>query len=1091
MGPRKRSTPGSAGRRSSRLAAGTPREGPTTGASIYREMIQEARAENAPEEGTSSPERPRKRKRPGDKAAPVEVPQAELAPATDAGEAEDDEDEDDEVEFEDVVIPMPTIQTITRDSDDEDDEEEEVQFEDVDLGSLAVPDTNDSPSREITLNLSAQKAAMTTPRRAVERRKAITKSEKERRFEVHKMHLLCLISHVERRNHWCNDTEVQDALEPLLTGKMVKLLNPRSNLTQFGQTESLKNGLQEARAMFRGKFKITERGMKRALWAEDEAQLKAYNLPEDIDSTLEKAHFIEAAKNLEGSRDVGVQLFCALLRCAGVDARLVCSLQPLSFAPNAPTMPKQRGTQSSPAKMSKAEVYAAAMAKYEAKRPEAPDLASSSSPRRRLGHLHAAGYNVPSISQPTVVTPPPPATKKIRGESPFPIYWIEVLDVAHQKWQPADPLVKNTQFNTDVYEPPASDRENCMSYVIAFEPDGTAKDVTRRYAKAYNSKTRKMRIDGAFANTIMSDTNDMTGEKWLRKVMRRYRKPSPTDVDQIEDTALGAAEMREPMPRNVADFKDHPIYALERHLRRHEVLVPGAERCGTVGAGSKGPLENVYRRRDVRIARSRDKWYRMGREVKPGEEPVKMLPKRARRKSRFGDDYDEEDDDPDKVGLFGDEIAGTPIYMFEQTELYHPPPVVDGKVPKNKFGNLDVYVPSMIPPGGVHIVHDRAREAAFILGIDYAPALTGFQFKGRQGTAVLTGVIIPQECEDGVRAALRGLAHLDAERAEELRSRQALRMWSRLLKALRIRERIFANVDPDEEAEAEERGQGLDKGKGVADDENIEMEDAPSDVSEEIYMVEDDEGGGFLVGRERERESERRYLWLWGGARDKLRTARKCKPSQPLPKNWPQHIPYLTYPLYSPKLTKHHFQSIRTRPPPSEELADVPRDLKPGPCPLARITPITDPRHPACGQSGLYAARDLRPGELILPYLGEVHVGNTSGEAGGEHADSDYDLWLDHGGDVAVDAARTGNEARFVNDYRGVPGKERPNAEFRAVWDPRFGSGAGERGMAVFVLPAGKKATGKARSVGIAKGEEILVSYGKGFWERRRAEETG
>lgn len=43
--------------------------------------------------------------------------------------------------------------------------------------------------------------------------------------------------------------------------------------------------------------------------------------------------------------------------------------------------------------------------------------------------------------------------------------------------------------------------------------------------------------------------------------------------------------------------------------------------------------------------------------------------------------------------------------------------------------------------------------------------------------------------------------------------------------------------------------------------------------------------------------------------------------------------------------------------------------------------------------------------------------------------------------------------------------------------------------MAVFVLPAGKNAPTKAGAGGIAKGAEILVSYGKGFWSRRKEEQ--
>ncbi|KAK4100509.1 hypothetical protein N658DRAFT_473003 [Parathielavia hyrcaniae] len=210
----------------------------------------------------------------------------------------------------------------------------------------------------------------------------------------------------------------------------------------------------------------------------------------------------------------------------------------------------------------------------------------------------------------------------------------------------------------------------------------------------------------------------------------------------------------------------------------------------------------------------------------------------------------------------------------------------------------------------------------------------------------------------------------------------------------------------------------------------------------------------------------------------------------PLPLNWPSHVPYLTAPAYSPHLTPAHLRALRTRPAdPSDPLPAIPRDLKPGPCASVLITPITDPSHPAHGQAGLFATCDLAPGELILPYLGEIHIGTAPFGSGGSeegynYAQSDYDLWLGREADLAVDAARMGNEARFVNDYRGVPGRggRKANAEFRVVWDAR----TAEICMAVFVLPAGKRAVGRARVVGITRGEEVLVSYGRGFWQGRR-----
>jgi SET domain-containing protein len=142
------------------------------------------------------------------------------------------------------------------------------------------------------------------------------------------------------------------------------------------------------------------------------------------------------------------------------------------------------------------------------------------------------------------------------------------------------------------------------------------------------------------------------------------------------------------------------------------------------------------------------------------------------------------------------------------------------------------------------------------------------------------------------------------------------------------------------------------------------------------------------------------------------------------------------------------------------------------------ITAIALADHPAHGQCGLFARRHLAPDTLILFYIGIIH--------GKEDMDptSDYDLSLDRDLGVGVDASKAGNEARFINDYRGVTQKG-PNAEFREVWVD-CGKGRYERRMAVYVLSAGKS---KKRAGGIKKGEEILVSYGKGFWSERQHNE--
>jgi hypothetical protein len=195
------------------------------------------------------------------------------------------------------------------------------------------------------------------------------------------------------------------------------------------------------------------------------------------------------------------------------------------------------------------------------------------------------------------------------------------------------------------------------------------------------------------------------------------------------------------------------------------------------------------------------------------------------------------------------------------------------------------------------------------------------------------------------------------------------------------------------------------------------------------------------------------------------------KPSTALPKNWPPSLPYLIVQAHSPALTAAQQQTLRTKP---SNAIEIPQNTPRGPYTNVKITPISNPSHPANGQAGLFAVKDLKPGTLILLYLGQIHA--SSSDPHDVHAKSDYDLSLDRDTGLGIDADRMGNEARFVNDYRGVG--DAPNAEFKEVWDLR----RGERGMAVFVLPAGKNA--KAR--GIRKGEEILVSYGRGFWGARK-----
>ncbi|KAK3074026.1 hypothetical protein LTR53_003865 [Teratosphaeriaceae sp. CCFEE 6253] len=214
-------------------------------------------------------------------------------------------------------------------------------------------------------------------------------------------------------------------------------------------------------------------------------------------------------------------------------------------------------------------------------------------------------------------------------------------------------------------------------------------------------------------------------------------------------------------------------------------------------------------------------------------------------------------------------------------------------------------------------------------------------------------------------------------------------------------------------------------------------------------------------------------------------TATEERPAEPppaLPANWPEGIVYLTDHTYSAAVSAEQRTALSRTLSDNATWTKISASSIVVPTPLLDIRIIADTKHPACGQRGLFATRHLVPDSFICLYLGHVHTNSMSDQ----DLDSDYDLSLDRDIGLSVDAARSGNESRCANDYRGIA--ERPNAEFRDCYikvpsAKRAGGTKWERRVAIFVLSAGKAAKRKA---GIKAGEEVLVSYGKGFWEGRK-----
>ncbi|KEG12981.1 hypothetical protein DQ04_01291110 [Trypanosoma grayi] len=117
---------------------------------------------------------------------------------------------------------------------------------------------------------------------------------------------------------------------------------------------------------------------------------------------------------------------------------------------------------------------------------------------------------------------------------------------------------------------------------------------------------------------------------------------------------------------------------------------------------------------------------------------------------------------------------------------------------------------------------------------------------------------------------------------------------------------------------------------------------------------------------------------------------------------------------------------------------------------------LTDPRHPAYGQVGLFAKKTIPSNTVVTPYSGYIEIFSTSCSS------RTYTMGFGSlGDDYALDAEFVGNYGRFANDPRGVEGL---SANLSA--ESRF-------------TPRGEAYTALVSRRIINKGEEILMSYGK------------
>ncbi|QHN91806.1 DNA repair protein [Arachis hypogaea] len=386
-----------------------------------------------------------------------------------------------------------------------------------------------------------------------------------------------------------------------------------------------------------------------------------------------------------------------------------------------------------------------------------------------------------------VSSPSKKMKRDISGESSTP---PQVISTAlgskkefDRKWVHVD-VVNSIIDGEDKVEAMAAACKTSLRYVVAFAGQG-AKDVTRRYCMKWY-KIASERVNSMWWDSVLAPLRDLESGATGGVVPSRTNHITSTQSNMsdsfvptrssLEDIELETRALTEPLPTNQQAYKAHPLYAIERWLTKYQVLHPKGPILGLCGGF------HVYPRTCVQTVKTKERWLREGLQVKANELPVKELKPSV--KTQNLQDFEADDyectDSKENIKLYGS-------WQLEPLNLPH---AMNGIVPKNERGQVDVWSEKCLPPGTVHLRFPRAFSIAKKLEIDYAPAMVGFEFKNGRSYPVFDGIVVCAEFKD---VLLEAFAEEEQRRQAEEKRRdeaEALRRWYQLLSSIVTRQRL-------------------------------------------------------------------------------------------------------------------------------------------------------------------------------------------------------------------------------------------------------------------------------------------------------------
>jgi xeroderma pigmentosum group C-complementing protein len=136
--------------------------------------------------------------------------------------------------------------------------------------------------------------------------------------------------------------------------------------------------------------------------------------------------------------------------------------------------------------------------------------------------------------------------------------------------------------------------------------------------------------------------------------------------------------------------------------------------------------------------------------------------------------------------------------------------------------------------------------------VDYADAVTGFDFSGRRASARINGVVVSSEAVEGLVCVWEGMMERVEGEGERRRVAGVVERWRRFLVRMGIRARLEEMHGKVEEMSSGEEMREDDVVRGRRGAAQSGLRDVRGDVE----SSDDDHGGGFVLQNEIDDEGE-------------------------------------------------------------------------------------------------------------------------------------------------------------------------------------------------------------------------------------------